>query len=1725
MPGMKIYFYASCLAFIFLLPKHIYTQSTVCDSITPSFFVDLSGVPDSNYISPSVVREGVCCGLTITAPPPRCIEFEVILDTGAVGLAFDIYSGAEPPGALFYQVNCGPLIPIGDTICLDGVGPHTLTFCKPGANQNEYTLKSIPGTVQSSPNATRAGCDTEVTVSGLIKSSIQWRDITSPTQEYQAYLSCDTGCDTVYVTTPVNAPLFVDYEVCGTPLANFCNDSLPEMCDTVRVMISPPLIININPDPAVICTNELSRTLSVAANLDKTNFTYIWTDEPGGGGAVIGTDSTLVVTNPGVYSVIVEDTIFGECSRDTTETIVSFSPPPEILATSDAIICPGDSIFIEASGGMTYTWTPAAQVACDTCATTTAYPTSSGFFTVIGTDANGCSDTDSISVVILNTDSTFINTSICQGDSILLGGAFQTSAGQYRDTLLNQDGCDSIIVTTLSILPSYAINQSATICEGDSILLDGAFQTISGIYTDSLLTTDGCDSLIITTLTVFPIYNVNQVASICQGDSILLGGAFQTQAGVYTDAYLTADGCDSIIITTLTVLPTFTTAEAVSICSGDSIFLQGAFQTQAGIYTDVFTAANGCDSTVITPLTILPTPVINQTTSICQGDSIFLEGAFQTQAGIYTDIFTTTAGCDSTVITTLTILPSPMVNLAASICQGDSILLAGAFQTQAGVYTDSLLTADGCDSLIITTLSVLPIYNINLATTICQGDSILLGGAFQTQSGIYTDAFLTADGCDSIISTTLTVLPSFTSTPIISICEGDSIFLQGAFQTQAGTYTDVFTAANGCDSTVITTLDILPAPLVNQTASICEGDSIFLAGSFQTLAGVYTDIFTTANGCDSTVITTLTVLPSFTVNLTSSICEGDSILIAGAFRTQAGIYTDSLLTADGCDSLIINTLAVFPTYNINLSTTICQGDSILLGGAFQTQSGVYMDAFLSADGCDSIITTTLTVLPTFTSTPIVSICEGDSIFLQGAFQTQAGNYTDIFTANNGCDSTVITTLNVLPTPVSNQSATICQGDSIFLGGNFQTQAGIYTDVFTASNGCDSLVMTTLTVLPSSTTNLTASICQGDSILIAGVFRTQVGVYTDSLLTVDGCDSLIITTLSVFPSYNINQTASICDGDSIFLGGAFQTQAGVYVDVFLTADGCDSIINTTLTILPSFTSTPIISICEGDSIFLQGAFQTQAGTYSDLYTATNGCDSTVITTLNVLPTPVVNQAMQMCQGDSIFLGGAFQTQTGIYTDIFSTIDGCDSTVITTLTVFPTSTVNLTANICEGDSLLIAGAFRTQAGVYTDSLLNSEGCDSLVHTTLTVFPTYTFNFQESICEGDSLLIAGAFRTQTGVYIDSFLTVDGCDSLIFTSLMVMPSPVVNLTTVICGGDSVFLQGAWQKENGIYTDSLLTNAGCDSVVITDLQVLQTYIMEVNEIICQGDSLFVGGAFQTEQGIYTDIYTATNGCDSIIHTELILMPQPILEIIPDIDICLGEEVELWANGRGEVEWAPAEGLSCTLCANPIASPQVTTTYTASIPGCGGRIIQQLVTITVHDPPQVDAGPDQTIYQGEEVELFAGILPPDSMTISWSSRNEGILCASCNPLIVSPKNSDTYTVTVTDEYGCMDSDVMELIVLADCIKDVVEIPNLFTPNGDGINDEFYLRNLGPGELKMLRIYNRWGQLVFETKNISEKWDGTFNGQSCNPGVFAYYLEITCPNSRGSIITGDITLLK
>src|SRR5690606_35615272 len=179
--------------------------------------------------------------------------------------------------------------------------------------------------------------------------------------------------------------------------------------------------------------------------------------------------------------------------------------------------------------------------------------------------------------------------------------------------------------------------------------------------------------------------------------------------------------------------------------------------------------------------------------------------------------------------------------------------------------------------------------------------------------------------------------------------------------------------------------------------------------------GNYSEVLTTTTGCDSIVNLDLTVNPTFAVNLVETICEGESVSVGGNVYTTSGNYSETVTTATGYDSIINLDLIVNPTFVVNLVETICEGESVSLGGNVYNSSGNYSETLTTASGCDSIVNLELTVNPTFVVNLVETICEGESVSLGGNVYNTTGNYSETLTTTTGCDSIVSLNLTVNPT--------------------------------------------------------------------------------------------------------------------------------------------------------------------------------------------------------------------------------------------------------------------------------------------------------------------------------------------------------------------------------------------------------------------------------------------------------------------------------------------------------------------------------------------------------------------------------------------------------------------------------------------------------------------------------------------------------------------------------------
>lgn len=244
----------------------------------------------------------------------------------------------------------------------------------------------------------------------------------------------------------------------------------------------------------------------------------------------------------------------------------------------------------------------------------------------------------------------------------------------------------------------------------------------------------------------------------------------------------------------------------------------------------------------------------NDTLNICEGDSIDIFGEFRDTIGTYIDTFLTYLGCDSISNIRLEHDPVYQTNLSpVTICTGDSISLFGTYQSNSGTYYQTLTSEKGCDSVLAVNLSLYPIYNTSIPDVeTCQGDSVMIFGNYESQAGIYYDSLSTTDGCDSVITQGLIVNSDFSGVPVNEgICPEDSLLIFGSYQSAPGIYYDSLNTSKGCDSILVTILNHHMDYHISDSAEICTGDTFSFAGNHFTTAGMHQVNFQTTHGCDS----------------------------------------------------------------------------------------------------------------------------------------------------------------------------------------------------------------------------------------------------------------------------------------------------------------------------------------------------------------------------------------------------------------------------------------------------------------------------------------------------------------------------------------------------------------------------------------------------------------------------------------------------------------------------------------------------------------------------------------------------------------------------------------------------------------------------------------------------------------------------------------------------------
>lgn len=895
------------------------------------------------------------------------------------------------------------------------------------------------------------------------------------------------------------------------------------------------------------------------------------------------------LTQAGVYM----DTLTSIFGCDSTVTL-TLTVLPVSDSTLEASFCAGD--FYEFNGDSL---------------------TTGGVFTVVLTNSVGCDSTVTLNLIELETSQTDLEATICAEATYLFEGEELAESGVYTALYTNEAGCDSTVTLNLTVSPALESFIQATICSDSLYDFHGDTLTQSGLYTTVLTATNSCDSTVTLSLTVLPVSSTGVDASICTGDSYDFNGDILTTGGIYTTVLTNANGCDSTITLTLVELAPSQTALVATICSDDTYLFDAEDLSESGVYTAVYTNEVGCDSTVTLNLTVVPADLGSSlAVTICEESAYDFYGDTLTTSGIYTALLTNVNGCDSTITLTLTVREPDLTLIEASICAGETYLFNGENLGAPGAYTALLVNSDGCDSLVILNLSVLSVSSSTVEASFCNGDTYAFNGEELSAGGVYTAVLTNAVGCDSTVTLNLTELATSQTSLDATICEGETYAFEGQDYTESGVYSATYPNAVGCDSTVTLTLTVLPNLGETFNVTICEEETYEFYGETLFESGVYTQVFPGSNGCDSTITLNLTVRLIDLTLLEETFCEGQTFLFNGENLGSPGAYTALLTNSDGCDSLVILNLSLSTGVSSEVTDFFCEGGSYDFNGQILTEPGVYTTALTTAAGCDSTITLTLTLRDPDLTLLEESICEGQSYEFNGETLFAPGAYTALLTNMFGCDSLVILNLTALPTDITPAEATICEGDAYDFYGQNLTEAGLYVQALTNSNGCDSNIVLTLTVLEPDTTLLEIETCEGQPLEFNGQVLVESGIYTALLTNSNGCDSLVVLELTIVPTSGSTTEASICPNEVYPFNGEDLTEAGTYVFVLTNAAGCDSTAVLNLTVLPVSNTTLEARICEGESYLFNGIELSESGAYEATFMNTAGCDSTVALLLQV-----------------------------------------------------------------------------------------------------------------------------------------------------------------------------------------------------------------------------------------------------------------------------------------------------------------------------------------------------------------------------------------------------------------------------------------------------------------------------------------------------------------------------
>ncbi|MCR5193339.1 MAG: gliding motility-associated C-terminal domain-containing protein [Bacteroidales bacterium] len=1519
------------------------------------------------------------------------------------------------------------------------------------------------------------------------------------------------------------------------------------------------------------------------------------------------------------------------------------------------------------------------------------------------------------------------NDTICNDTSYLWEGDNYTATGNYTKTLASVHQCDSVVTLHLKVNSVTYSTIVDTIVENDLpyTFLDSTFNmsaaqaqgnyiTQNTIFT--ILNHEGCDSIITYTLLVhWNVYDTVD-STVCQSalpmqwnNAVFTGDSavYDPQLATFNinDTLTAWTGADSILTMRLHVNPTFDKHFYDTICSNEQVTFNNSVYNLPGNYAHLLQTIHQCDSLETLHLTVFGTSAASISDTIVENTlrntytfngTLFDTNLFGSETYItprFSQLDSTITivnrwGCDSTINYTLNVHWNVAATADSTICEnfmplqwnnvsftGDS----GTYDTQNITFNlnDTLLAYTGADSVLTMRVHIDTNSHSWIADTIVENNLpwTFLDSTFAETPGdshnilFFRNASFTIsniNGCDSIIAYSLYVHWNKTTDLYDTICENalphtwqGAVFSRDSLQlTEAALNlcdTVIYPAAAGEDSLVVmhlyvkrnsssTIYDTIVENSIPYTWNGVTFDSAFMSSQTSfTINGSLakelqnTGIIANAAGCDSAANMNLLVWQNRRATADSSVCENffDFSWNGVVFPDTALFQSDSvmLLTTHGADSLLTMRVTKLLNSYSQWSDTIVENqlaytfngtifDHSLFGDTaalhLPPSSMTYNDSVViiaNQAGCDSLISYRLNVYWNVYSADNDTLCSAElpkqwnsRTFTQDivASAPMEGRWRlatlyDTMPAWTGADSIIALRLHVMPSFSIPFYDTVCESQSFVWYGETLTVSGTYTQYFTTIDGCDSIEVLNFSNFPNYNLTYYDTICDYSGTMRLGVeyigvahlntihmcdsnetyhlwgmpvsYSTIDTIISDHQLPFEynnqwfadsgisqaqfvltnryGCDSIINFTVTVMPTVRMAVDSSICDAllpldwDGTVFSGDSTTYSSdlaafVLIDTLHTRYGSDSIVTRRLHVSPSYNLTYYDTTCNGAPYHFGDSTYTVTGDYIHNYLTTivdpifgRQCDSieTLHLVVNAMSYATVSDTIVENQLPWTFGGVTFTTTDRIVdsTIIILNTVACDSVITYSLLVYPNTYVDFDTTVCDNElPFTWNGLTISHAGLDSIVVLLPDGTDSVSRLMTFVNPTYNTTDTVRVCDSYEWIDGNTYTESTRVNDYHLSSVHACDS-VKNLMLTIDLSVTHHDSITSCDPYLWIDGETYSVSISGPSFLMqTIHQCDSTVILEFTKVEHKVTELFDTICKGVSYQFGGNLYTSTGSYSDSLMTEASCDSVVILNLHVLEPPFAEIRCEHD-CETRIYTLTAQTDAPwFEWS-------SFPENPALTGH---THDRTIRVKPTTHERYLLWVDYKDVPtcpnDVDTNISPLLMPHAVIEYTPEFLTLDQLHLSlinrstneethrWTINGDDYGDATRVSYFAKPDDDDSVVVELAAHHGVCHDSAMVVIPFR---KATIWAPNVFTP-GESNNNRFFVRYMGITDYR-IDLYTREGALVWHSEDMNEGWDGTYKGKPMPQASYVWiihYRDVTAPKNLLSK-KGTVTLLR